>query len=304
MKKIYGKIFKELRLNKGYSIKEITDSDVSNATISKFEHGAAMISIDKFFRILSNINVSPSEFSMYIEDQLGVLYSSSSVTNNYAALDDKKKNLVKIEKTLRRLEKQYESNDDRKFLRIQIISLKAAISQVIPERKENIDTKSIQFIKKYLLSTKNWNDFELRTYCSTIHLFDLKTIEQLSSKLLDPFNYRLITPDTRWMINIGLVNLIDALINEIESHFDDSKNFFEKIVRYLEEHPLDDKYISEKIFLKFNIGCFRFLTGEKDIGITEMENATKALLYSDCDDYAHSFIVEFEKITGQIFPGS
>lgn len=298
MKKIYGQIFKELRLNKGYSIKEISDSEVSSATISKFEHGSAMISVDKFFRILSNINVAPSEFSLYVEERLDIPYSFTSVTNGYALFQDREKNIVKIQKTMHTLEKQLSEHPDRKFLRIQIINLKSVISQVIPQYKGSITAREIQTVKQHLLGTRNWNEFELRVFCSTIHLFDLATIEKLTYKLLSPLSYRLTTPDIKWMISIALVNLIDASFQDTTTLDTDQINFINEIIQYLNEHAVSDKYTSENGFIKFNIGIFKFITGEKEIGVQEMKEVICSFTLLNCPNYAESLIHKYEQITG------
>lgn len=297
MKRIYGTIFKELRLNKGYSIKEISDTEVSKATISKFEHGAAMISIDKFFRLLSNINVSPGEFTLYVEERLDIPYSFSSATNNFSAFQDKQKNLVKVEKTIKRLEDQIQKFPERKFLRIQIINLKAIISQAIPDYKDKIDARDRQVIKQHLLVTKNWNDFELRIYCSTIHLFDLPTIELLTHKLLNPFNYRLITPDIKWMMSVALVNLTDALLIHGAEDLTESTPYFKQIIRYLEDHPIPNKHIAEKAFVKFNIGSHYYLINQTERGLEDMREVIQGLSLLGCDEWANALILEFEKLT-------
>lgn len=296
MKKLYGTIFKELRLNKGYSIKEISDNEVSSSTISKFEHGTAMISIDKFFRILSNINVSPNEFFLYIEERTEIPYSFSSIVTHFSDFKDKK-DIIASERILEKLKKLLIQYPDRKFLRIQIVNIKAVLSQNLPDSKRNIDNKDIQLIKQHLLSTKNWNEFEIRIYCNTIHLFEMESIELLTNTLLSPLNYKIITPKLKWLLSIALVNLTHALLLNNKILSNKGSAYFEKIIRFIDDYPIPDNHTPEKAFLKFNIGSYRYLVGEKERGIQEMKEIIHSFALIGCNEWANQLISKFEKYT-------
>lgn len=244
MKLIYGSIFKELRINKGLSLKEISDPDVSIATISKFENGTAMISVEKFFKILSNINVSPGEYFLYIEDKLKIPYSISMV--DYFEATDRNR-IVAYEKLLKEVDDEYEKNPNKEFLKLQSITLKSMISQYTPGYK--LEPKEINYLKQYLLTTKLWNEFELRVYSSSIHLYDPATVELLTARLLAPLNFQIITPDMQKINAVALINLTNTLV--VNEQFD----YCEKIVKYLSNNPLSDKFALEKPSLALILVC-------------------------------------------------
>lgn len=295
MKKMYGKIFKELRLNKGYSIKEISSSEISNATISKFEHGVSMISIDKFFRILSNINVSPEEFFLYAEQRLKITYSS--FTSNFSVFREKNSSIEKLQKETIFLEEQLNASPEQNFRRIQTLNLKATILQVLPAYSKNITPQDLQIIKQHLLEIKSWTEVELRIYCGTIHLFDIDVIKKLTYKLVNPLSYHLITPDMKWLMVIAIINVIEAILPGSKSSSREAE-FFKEIIQYLRENPIPDRYMLEKGVCKFNIGCFESLAGNKIKGEQSMREAIDAFLLIDCDDLARDLIFRFENITG------
>lgn len=298
MKKNYGKIFKELRLSKGYSIKEISGTEISNATISKFEHGNTMLSIDKFFRVLSNINVSPREFFLYAEERLENPYLS--ISKDFLPFEEKKINIEKLQKAIILLEEQLCEYPKRTFLRVQIITYKVIMSKAFPDSPNNIAPQDLQLIERYLFGIKNWSEVELRIYCATIHLFDIDIIKTLTYRLISPLSYRLITPDIRWMMAIAIMSVIDAILPRHKNCLKENE-LFNEINKYLRENPIPDRYTAEKGFVKFNMGSFQYLSGKTIVGEQVMRDVIEAFTLIDCNVYSRLLIIKFEKVTGRAY---
>lgn len=58
----YGPIFKEFRINRGFSLKQIACDDLSISQLSRFERGESNISLNKFLLALQTIQLSLDEF--------------------------------------------------------------------------------------------------------------------------------------------------------------------------------------------------------------------------------------------------
>ena len=58
----YGAIFKECRLNRGFSLKQVANQDLSVSQLSRFERGESDLSLEKFMSALEAIGLTISEF--------------------------------------------------------------------------------------------------------------------------------------------------------------------------------------------------------------------------------------------------
>lgn len=262
MDKVYGEIFKNLRLNKGFSIKEIACEFVSSATISKFENGLSNISIDKFFILLQNINMSPQEFFTYLEEVVGTSHSISML-NLPLAFDHK--NYIAIEHLLFEFSKASEKFPDNFALKLQVISIKSLIHQI--NKNYDVDPKDIKLIKQYLLSTKTWNEFELQLYSRSTSLFNPENLRILTKRLCDPFNYTVMTYSIRLYTYNALVNLTTTLVER--------KDFvaLRRVERYVLANPIPERYMFQKAILQFNfeIGHFHLEEDKQKVSNSLLE---------------------------------
>lgn len=298
MKIIYGHIFKKLRVNKGYSIKEIADSEISSATISKFEHGMVMISTDKFFSILSKINTSPTEFISYLSEYLVDFYSFSDINEYFLDFQGYKLSPIKLKKIIGLLERQMNKYPERIYIKLSLIALKSATSYKITNNQSSVSARELQMVRQYLLGRKTWNEFELWIYCSTIQLFDLQTIKLLSERLISPNNYLVISAHIDQRISIAIARLSSALVSPDNIRNEGYKKYFDRLLKYLQENPISSKYATEKAFIKFNVGLYRYYNNEKSYGIREIKKVIDSLSLLGCNELGDFLISEFKIRTG------
>lgn len=65
MSKKIGKLFRELRQDKGLSLAQASDKILSPSQLSHFERGDGDITTDRFFALIQNIDISIAEFSIF-----------------------------------------------------------------------------------------------------------------------------------------------------------------------------------------------------------------------------------------------
>ena len=64
----YGELFKQIRIEKGLSLADLADADISPSFIGKFERNQSRISADWFIRLLQKMQVSLDEFIYRVDD--------------------------------------------------------------------------------------------------------------------------------------------------------------------------------------------------------------------------------------------
>ncbi|AYF99903.1 helix-turn-helix domain-containing protein [Lactococcus allomyrinae] len=275
MDKNYGAVFKILRLQKGFSIKELTDSNISQSTLSRFENGQVNLSIDKFFHLLSKMNLSPQEYFTRLEETTGTSYSISML-NIITALDNR--NYLEIETFLKNLERQGHGAPISRSLQLQITSIKALLHQIDSNYK--IDEREIFNLKQYLLSTKTWGEFEIQLCGRAFYLFDTADLRLFLQRLLDPFNYSVVTFNIRLYTYIALVNLTDTLLYKQEY------DLLDRVEKYLSVNPFPEHYIFQKGTLQFKLALFHFYTKDKGEALLEMHEIVTAFKVLGAEAFA------------------
>ena len=57
-----GKIFRDFRINRSISLKQIADENISISQISRFERGETDISLARFLKLMENMHVVSSQY--------------------------------------------------------------------------------------------------------------------------------------------------------------------------------------------------------------------------------------------------
>lgn len=100
----YGSVFRNVRLNKNLSLKDIAEGSISISFLSKFERGESDISLSNFYSLINNLNITIDEFSY--------------IANDY--------NLIDFEKLLENIKIAYENNNQLLLMKFIKQELEAA----------------------------------------------------------------------------------------------------------------------------------------------------------------------------------
>lgn len=286
MDKNYGLVFQKLRAERGYSIKEIADTVVSNSTISRFENGFSNISIDKFFHLLNNINVSPNEFMIYFNDH----------TNNpdfFSSLQYPKKyinshNDNELKKLLDGLEDSVLEFPDNKSLKLQTISFRIALHRM--NSKYELFSKDVNFVKQHLLSVPVWGIFELQLYSRSLFAFDDDSLFSLSNRLFSPFDHGVLSFDYLQQFHIALINLTDNIIQR------ENYEYMERVIHFLKFYDFPELSSMERGVLNFNVGYYHYKIGKQELGEKEIKEVISAFNLLGAFNHATNMKNELDKL--------
>ncbi|MFH5646668.1 helix-turn-helix domain-containing protein, partial [Streptococcus agalactiae] len=97
----YVPIFREFRLNRQFSLKQVASNELSVSQLSRFERGESDLSLTKFLGALEAIDLSISEFMDRVDFLRNKIWYNSSM--NYEAskqlTDVRFKRLVGVQRT-------------------------------------------------------------------------------------------------------------------------------------------------------------------------------------------------------------
>lgn len=206
MKTNYGTIFKKIRRSKNISQKFMSDQNISQSEISKFENGYLMLRANEFMQLIGKLNITPNEFIYIMNDYMPNQITKISKQLNYNNYLD---NLEQLKKLLFVINEEYKFNST-----IALIHIKAIIQAKI-KILENKDLKKgykearllLKPVKDYLLKVDTWTLYEITIMMNSLFLFDIDYVKQLSDVLKRSIQNYINYPETNDKMIYLFINL-------------------------------------------------------------------------------------------------
>ncbi|WP_289762572.1 helix-turn-helix domain-containing protein [Lactobacillus intestinalis] len=259
----YGKVFREIREEKGISVRETAKGIVSNSFLSKYELGKSNISFENLFLLLDRINCTITEFiyraNGYKLNSFGELVGSCRKAYEFRDYDELW-NLIEKQKKL------YESTKNSTY-KVRELMIKAALQNL---EKYNMSSEEKKYLFEYLFNVETWGYFELSIFGNSISVFNDNQLVQLSKECLNNAPLMRIEMGIRKEIYSVILNVISQLICR-EKLLEAST-----LIQKLEIH--DCISMNEKATIRFFEGIIKIMRGENS-GIDECTFFLKMLKF-------------------------
>lgn len=278
----YGKIFKEIRLNKGMSIEKLSDysnnlsveNSISKSGISKFENENSNISLPRLSNLLNVLNMSIEEFAMYAQE----IENPMGNDLNDIATAFKKEEIH----SLHFLSKSYKLHADiiprNKHMYI--------FCEALIKRLNNgtIDNGLIDEIIKYLQNIDHWHFYELTLFTNTMFLFEPEIIDFLLSRASKRMNeYKRLS----YHYDYEAIMLSNAVTYFLEiNHLAYANKYLGVLGKYLQKNP---RAVFEKLRFRFLLGLNTFKSEDTNKGISMMKEVISQLKSLDLEEDAIRF---------------
>lgn len=260
-----GFIFRNIRLDRNYSLSEVSEGILSASFLSKFERGDSDISLSKFYLLLERLNVTMEEFSFISNDykptQIEVLMRNVRVAyeNNNLKL------LIKFEQV--ELEKLKKYNfKSYKYNAIMIRALAHDLDKDIEIK--NTDIKSLN---NYLFNIENWGLYEIMLFGNSMSILSIDSIITFSKEILNKTQmYSSIRKNKEHLIRVLLNTIIYCIdLNKVTS----ASYFINSAEKIIEQ---SDFYF-EKIKLLYLTGIYKIIIGNDAVGVQICKNAIQIM---------------------------
>lgn len=208
-----GSRYKELRINKNYSINQVSNGSLSKSFISRFENDLSDISLTNLIKLLDRINVSMQEF----------IYNQELSSESYLELE-KKSAFAYHTNDLLKLN-AIEVEQQNKFLitanpvnHANAIMLKAMQFDLtnIP-----LDKSEIKFMNQYLFSIETWGEYEFTLFNYSVLAFPVQESINWGLALLKkyrPYSNKENFPNELVFLFGSMSNLLISCINQGRVH--------------------------------------------------------------------------------------
>lgn len=231
----HGSVFRNIRISKQLSLKDVADGVVSLSLLSKFERGECDITLSKFYMLLKKINITLEEYSYMVNDyqpqNLGKLIDMVRVAYE--------NNNVKYLEVLVEQEVENWKEKGIHFNKLNAIMIKAVLKDL--DNNYKIDINDITYLTEYLFKIEEWGLYEITLFGNSMSIFNLNTIISFSKELINKTSiYKgvnsTIKAATQVLINSVILCLQYDRINEVA-----------KLIKYLDEIIMNQDFYYERI---------------------------------------------------------
>ncbi|MFT8477152.1 MAG: helix-turn-helix transcriptional regulator [Liquorilactobacillus sp.] len=170
-----GPLIKKIRTDKNLIQKNVSIGVMSRSHLSELENGKYFPSYEKMLGLLQNLDISLMEF----QTELGTNYSLED--RIYIETANRLSTEQKIVELANYLEQTFTAEVAKKSIRLKIKRLNM-LGLVELTQSNHITAENYQPIFNYLLSCKNWHEFEIRTLANSIFLADFEIAKILAGQ--------------------------------------------------------------------------------------------------------------------------
>ncbi len=148
----YGAVFKELRTNRQFSLKQAASDTVSVSQLSKFERGDSDLSLTKFISALDAIGVGLGEFMDKVNDYKRVEQARVMAALAKLFYD---KDLEALEQLACEQDEKAQQDHTNPRHRLNAIMIRGGICELDPEH-HSMNQDDLDFVSDYLFQTEDW----------------------------------------------------------------------------------------------------------------------------------------------------
>ena len=252
-----GTIYRQLRIARNLTQKDVSDGFFSPTGVSEFENNNREIGYETLYELLRRINVTSAEFQHAIQgykaDDFNILLRD--INKFYYAQDiPNLKSLLEKEQAKKKI-----CNQELTCLMIKIMLSEIDVKTAVEEYEK-------RKIINHLLDLPRWGYYELVLFSNSMGIFEKSTLKLLSKDIMSRSQFYQEIPHNRKMIIAVLMNVMNIFIRQDE--------FVQalKIKREIEQ-LLGTEDTHDRVILLFLTGMLEFDIGETEKGIAKMQSA-------------------------------
>lgn len=265
----YGKLIREIRLDKGLSQKEVYSGILSKSYVIEFEKGKHEISVSIFLQVLQRISINPDEFFFLLKSRQGTaeigFWQRFAVASNENRTD-----------LLNELYKEECKKDTI------IAKVNAAVAhsrlEIINNFTKNktfdyniISDKDKKVIYDYLMSIQNWTLYEIQLFTNTIHYYNFNQQYIFYKESVKSLEIYRKYSKGKSILQVLLVNISEIFIEG--KHFPQAIETLNK----LSEANHDIEGAITKIIGNFLSGAVVMMTDDFNSGLKKCKHSIRIL---------------------------
>lgn len=251
-----GETISHIRRSKNISVKSLCGDKISRSAYNRFINGETDPSISTFLFFFERLNVSYKEF-MFIknnghlsEKNKWMLQFQNCISSSDVEGLDKIRNEAKVEDI---------------YCSAHIVSICNIYINFF--KKETLPDDDLNSIKKYLMNTYSWTNYEVVLFNLMIPFYTIDFIELVLPRTIAYVDkYKVLTPYESGVIRV-LFNVMNIFLQKKE--YKKAQNLYLK----LSSMEIEEGLALEKIYMMYYEGIIEIIVYHKNEGIKKINNA-------------------------------
>jgi Rgg/GadR/MutR family transcriptional activator len=282
----YGKAMRDLREDRGFSLRMVAEGIINPATLAKFERGETALSFENLFPLLSRLNVTVGEFIYQANsfDRNAKVSFFNDVTNAYFRDD-----ITALESMAAKAASKIEETPSRlPYDRINLITIRSAIASLQNTKLSHSDSS---FASDYFLSLSNLFYYDLLALRFICDFFNASDTLRLSTSLFSMTRiYSKVGNSAQYVEEIAL-SVVERLI--ATGKLSDARRI---IVLYRREQIISDS-VTALLDLKELGAAIDYIEGRTSEANTIFKQVIATLRWLSLDQIAKQQIVQWNRLT-------
>lgn len=270
-----GTVLHEFRVSRKMSLKQIADDTVSVSQISRFERGESDISFYKFLRILENMHVEVNEFmdaARGYDKTETIKFMGQMVPLEY------KRDKAGFQRLFEEQREKYNKKPSVYQYHLNMILVQGFICKCddsIPFPKEYMEE-----VTDYLFTVEKWQIYELILIGNLYLFMDISLLHRMGQEIINRYSEN---GANKGLVIITLLNIWETCIHREALEV---AEYYKKCI-----YPLiaDETMLYERNIYHFLLGMYLYKCGEKELGISKMEQAIQIYEWLGCDNLSRNY---------------
>ena len=261
---MYGKIIREIRLNKGLALKEVYAGICSKTNAIKFEKGERNLAVDKFSKVLENLMITFEEFK-WIKDK----YQPTKQV--YYQQEIKKfwneNNIENVEKKIQEIE-----SNNQGIERIQIASFKLLKDY---DRKKHYSKQELGLVVEYFSKLSQWTIADIKFFANNCYVIPYQIMLNLLTESLKVSNRYKYFQNSNLIFATVITNCVERMI--WNQDYDNAR----KYLKVMKNYTSGSIMIGYKLMEKYYEAELEYLDGDAKLGRKQLIEVKKTAKYLD-----------------------
>ena len=286
-----GKVFREFRISKNYSLKEAAGEACSTSQLSRFELGESDLATSRFFEILDNIHVTLENFidkarnfqhheHVSLMAQIIPLYYSNDIAG--------------FQKLQREQLEKAKSSTNSLYFELNSILLQGLICQ--RDASYSMKQSDLDKVADYLVQTEEWTMYELILFGNLYSFYDVDYVARLGREVMEREEFYQEIGRHRKLVLILALNCYQHCL---ENFAFENASYFEA---YVEKIIGNGIKLYERNIFHYLKGFSLYQKGKKEEGCRQMHEALHIFDVLGLPEQVAYYQEHYEKFVKVKFP--
>ncbi|HEO1193649.1 TPA: MutR family transcriptional regulator [Streptococcus agalactiae] len=281
----YFPIFREFRLNRQFSLKQVASNELSVSQLSRFERGESDLSLTKFLGALEAIDLSISEFM----DRVNKYQKSDQISlMSQMAQYHYQRDVAGLEKMISVEEGKLKKDSSDIRCRLNIVLFRGMICECDSSRK--MSEEDLCFLSDYLFQKDSWEISDYILIGNLYRYYNTRHICQLVKEVINQKEYYRDIYTNRNVVEATLLNVVETLIER--RALEEATFFLEKVEALLN----NERNAYHRIILLYEKGFLAYAKGDSR-GIQSMKQAIFCFQAIGSKHHVENFQEHFNRVT-------